>query len=219
CPYARFQGVMFDEHTLTVTYDQARGEPRGARSRKAPQAELNLGDCINCSMCVQVCPTGIDIRDGLQYECINCGACIDACDKIMDHRGYGRGVIGDGTDSGLSMQKAPREWLAKMFRPRIVVYTFLIWALIFVFVGSIWNHVPLRAEVVRDRAVMARLTEDGGIENLYQVQLGNTHIEPLELRFSVAGLPGIHLPDDETTARIEAESSATIILHARLPAD
>jgi cytochrome c oxidase accessory protein FixG len=98
CPYARFQSAMFDRDTLIVTYDEDRGEPRGARSRKADPTKLNLGACVDCTLCVQVCPTGIDIRNGLQYECIGCGACADVCDTVMDKMGYARGpgALGGG---------------------------------------------------------------------------------------------------------------------------
>ena len=102
CPYARFQSAMFDKDTLIVTYDAERGEPRGARSRKADPAALNLGACVDCSLCVQVCPTGIDIRKGLQYECIGCGVCIDVCDTVMDKLGYARGLIKYSTDNAMA---------------------------------------------------------------------------------------------------------------------
>ena len=101
CPYARFQSAMFDKDTLIVTYDVERGEPRGARSKKADLSMLSLGDCIGCNLCVQVCPTGIDIRDGLQYECIGCGACADACDAVMDKVGYARGLVKYSTQNAL----------------------------------------------------------------------------------------------------------------------
>jgi len=93
CPYARFQGAMFDRDTLIITYDQARGEPRGGRPRGIDPRSKGLGDCIDCTLCVQVCPTGIDIRDGLQYACIACGSCVDACDSVMDKMGYPRGLV------------------------------------------------------------------------------------------------------------------------------
>jgi cytochrome c oxidase accessory protein FixG len=93
CPYARFQSVMVDKDTFLVTYDKVRGEPRGSRSKSADHNALGLGDCVDCSICVQVCPTGIDIRDGLQYMCIGCGACIDACDQVMEKVNYPKGLI------------------------------------------------------------------------------------------------------------------------------
>nr|MBF0686010.1 cytochrome c oxidase accessory protein CcoG [Pseudomonas sp.] len=219
CPYARFQGVMFDDDTLTVTYDVARGEPRGSRARQATKEEHGLGDCINCTLCVQVCPTGIDIRNGLQYECINCGACVDACDDVMAKMGYEPGLIRYGTGTGLSLSKTPRQFLARLKRPRVVVYTVLLAVLSGLFLAGVWTHEPLRAEVLRDRTVMARPLDDGGIENLYRVHVTNSASEPIAVTLSVAGLPGIALPADEQQATIRAQGSTTLVLHAQLPAD
>ena len=122
CPYARFQGVMFDKDTLIISYDRARGEPQGSRSRKADLAKLGLGDCIDCTLCVQVCPTGIDIRQGLQYECIGCAACIDVCDSVMDKMNYPRGLIRYDTQNGLAQHLSRSQRLARIFRPRVLVY-------------------------------------------------------------------------------------------------
>lgn len=219
CPYARFQGVMFDDDTLTVTYDVARGEPRGSRARQATREEHGLGDCINCTLCVQVCPTGIDIRNGLQYECINCGACVDACNDVMDKMGYERDLIRYGTGTGLSMSKTPKQFLARLKRPRVVVYTVLLAVLGAAFLAGVWTHAPLRAEVLRDRAVMARPLDDGGIENLYRVHVTNSASEPISVNVTVEGLPGIALPAPERRAVIRAQGSTTLVLHAQLPAD
>ena len=116
CPYARFQSVMFDRDTLIVSYDPARGEPRGSRKRSADPAELGLGDCIDCDLCVQVCPTGIDIREGLQYECIGCALCIDACDSVMHKMGYEPGLIRYTSENALEGKKT--HWA----RPRVIGY-------------------------------------------------------------------------------------------------
>lgn len=217
CPYARFQGVMFDQDTLTVSYDAQRGEPRGSRPRSANPAELGLGDCIDCKLCVQVCPVGIDIRDGLQYECIDCGACIDACNDVMDRMGYDRGLIRYGTESGLSLKDSAGKIVRRLFRPRVVVYTFLLWALIAVFVGGIVTHSPIRADVMRDRAVMMRTTENGEVENLYQAHLINTTSQPLKLEINVSGILGISVPEDERYVTVDSQSNRIVVLHARLP--
>jgi len=219
CPYARFQGVMFDRDTVTITYDANRGEPRGSRSRQADPAALGLGDCIDCTLCVQVCPTGIDIRDGLQYECIGCAACIDACNDVMDRMEYPRGLIRYGTESGLSPRHTGKQLLRRVFRPRVLVYTAILWVLIAVFVAGLWSHVPVRLEAVRDRTVLMRNTDEGGVENLYQLHLLNTANQPLTLELSVSGLPGLELPDDERRVVIDAQGNSALVVHARLPAE
>ncbi len=127
CPYARFQSAMFDKDTFIVGYNSQRGETRGPRSRKADPKTLGLGDCIDCDLCVQVCPTGIDIRDGLQYECINCGACIDACDKTMDRMGYEKGLISYTTEHRLSGKHT------KVMRPKLLGYGSVLLVMIALF--------------------------------------------------------------------------------------
>ena len=218
CPYARFQGVMFDDDTLTVTYDAKRGEPRGSRSRQASPESLGLGDCINCTLCVQVCPTGIDIRDGLQYECINCGACVDACNDVMDRMGYARDLIRYGTGTGLTLTHTPREFLKRLKRPRVVVYTILVAGISAALLTGVLTHEPLRAEVLRDRTVLVRPLDDGGIENLYRVHVTNSGSTPMEVTVTAQGMEGLHLPEEETRATLQ-QGSTTLILHARLPAD
>src|SRR3990172_8021555 len=123
CPYARFQSAMFDRDTLVITYDGGRGEPRGARSRAADRAALGLGDCVDCGICVQVCPTGIDIRNGLQYECIGCAACIDGCDQVMEKMGYPKGLIRYSTERALKDYLKPKQLLRRVFRPRVLLYS------------------------------------------------------------------------------------------------
>ena len=130
CPYARFQSAMFDKDTLIITYDATRGEPRGARTKGTDPKAQGLGDCIDCTLCVQVCPTGIDIRKGLQYECIACAACIDACDDVMDKVGYPRGLIRYDTQHGLEGKPT------HVLRPRIIVYGTLLALLI---AGFAWR--------------------------------------------------------------------------------
>ena len=130
CPYARFQSAMFDRDTLIITYDRERGEPRGARARRADAAALGLGHCVDCDICVQVCPTGIDIRDGLQYQCIGCAACVDGCDQVMDKMGYPRGLIRYSTQNAMEQRLTVAQVLAHTFRPRVLVYAGIVWAVI-----------------------------------------------------------------------------------------
>ena len=123
CPYARFQSAMFDKDTLIISYDTARGDPRGSRGRKADPKAMGLGYCIDCGLCVQVCPTGIDIRNGLQYECIGCAACIDVCDGVMDKMGYPRGLVRYATQNSIAHRWSAATMWRRVLRPRVLVYT------------------------------------------------------------------------------------------------
>ncbi len=218
CPYARFQGVMFDRDTLTVTYDAARGEPRGARRHSASTAAAQ-GACVDCSLCVQVCPTGIDIRQGLQYECIGCAACIDACNGMMDRVGQARGLIRYGTDSGLSWRDTPRAWLARLRRARVLCYGLVLAVLVGLLAAGLAARTPLKAEVLRDRAVLSRVLDDGGVENVFRLHLTHAGAAPLTLRVSVSGLPGIRIPDAESILQAGAQANATHVAHVRLDPD
>ncbi|MCV2354145.1 cytochrome c oxidase accessory protein CcoG [Paucibacter sp. B2R-40] len=194
CPYARFQSAMFDKDTLIISYDAERGEPRGSRSKKTDIKAAGLGSCIDCTLCVQVCPTGIDIRKGLQYECIGCAACIDVCDGVMDKMDYPRGLIRYDTENGLSQHLSPAQKLRRVFRPRVVIYTIVLVILCAALLGSLlFLRSPVKLDVVRDRGVMARLVEDGFIENLYRLQVMNTTEQPQQFTVSVTGLDGATL--------------------------
>jgi cytochrome c oxidase accessory protein FixG len=189
CPYARFQSAMFDRDTLIISYDPARGEPRGSRARGVVPASVGKGDCINCTLCVQVCPTGIDIRDGLQYECIGCAACIDVCNGVMDKMGYPRGLIRYATQNGMQGGwSAARMW-RRVLRPRVLVYGAVLLAIAVAFIASLALRAPFRADVVRDRGALARLVEDGRIENVYRIQLMNASEAAQRFRIEVDGLP------------------------------
>lgn len=166
CPYARFQSAMFDADTLVISYDPERGEKRGKRARKANLEDLGLGDCIDCSWCVQVCPTGIDIRDGLQYDCIACGACIDACDQIMDKMNYPRGLIKYTTQHAI--EKKP----SRILRPRIFIYLGLLTVLCIGFALGVGGRDPLITDVIRDRNALYRVNNER-VENTYTLSLIN----------------------------------------------
>ncbi|MBP7522194.1 MAG: cytochrome c oxidase accessory protein CcoG [Leptothrix sp. (in: Bacteria)] len=193
CPYARFQSAMFDRDTLIISYDTERGEPRGSRSRKADPKQLGLGSCIDCGLCVQVCPTGIDIRKGLQYECIGCAACIDVCDGIMDKMAYPKGLIRYATENSLAEHLSWRDIVRRVMRPRVMIYTAILVAICTAFVVSIALRSPFRVDVVRDRASLARIVDDGRIENIYRLQVMNATEQAQRYRVSVSGLPGIAL--------------------------
>ena len=193
CPYARFQSAMFDHDTLIVTYDTERGEPRGARSRKADRSQLQLGECVDCSLCVQVCPTGIDIRKGLQYECIGCGACADVCDTVMDKMGYPRGLVRYTTQNALNNHWTRQQVWRRVMRPRVLIYSAILFSLVVGLLTALSLRTPFKADVVRDRATLARVTEDGRLENIYRLQLMNATETSKQFRLSVRGLDGIAL--------------------------
>ncbi|WP_349743878.1 cytochrome c oxidase accessory protein CcoG [Roseateles cavernae] len=186
CPYGRFQGSMLDPATLVVSYDEVRGEPRGARSRGVDARALSQGDCVDCSLCVQVCPVGIDIRQGLQAACISCGLCIDACNQVMDKLRAPRGLIRFSALQGhASQRRAGPAWL----RPRVLVYGSLLMLLGAALVWAWLARPALRMNVLRDRAVLSRRAEDGAVENLYRLQLMNASLQArrLSLQASTTG--------------------------------
>ncbi|HKX95287.1 MAG TPA: cytochrome c oxidase accessory protein CcoG [Methylibium sp.] len=193
CPYARFQSAMFDHDTMIVSYDETRGEPRGSRPRGADAAARGQGDCIDCTLCVQVCPTGIDIRKGLQYECIGCAACIDACDGVMDKVGSPRGLIRYATQNALAGRWSAKRQLARVFRPRVLVYGTVMLLITAGFVTSLVLRQPFRFDLVRDRAALARVVGHGDIENVYRLQLMNSTERVQRYRVAVAGLDGATL--------------------------
>ena len=190
CPYARFQSAMFDKDTLIISYDVERGEPRGSRGRSTDLQTAKLGHCIDCHLCVQVCPTGIDIRQGLQYECIGCAACIDVCDGVMDKMQYPRGLIRYDTQNGLDQHYTRAQRWRRVLRPRVLVYSLVLGAICVALVVSLALRTPFRVDVVRDRGTLARLVEDGRIENVYRLQLMNASELPQRFRIAVSGLPG-----------------------------
>jgi cytochrome c oxidase accessory protein FixG len=195
CPYARFQSVMFDKDTLIVTYDAERGEPRGKRAKGVDSRAQGKGDCIDCSICVQVCPTGIDIRDGLQYMCIGCGACVDACNQVMDKVGSPRGLIRYSSENALKNKWNKRQQWAHLLRPRILIYTALLLVMVSLFVGGLATRDPLKMNVMRDRNVLSREIPGGLVENVYQVQLMNTSEKPRRIKVEARGIDGIAVHD------------------------
>jgi cytochrome c oxidase accessory protein FixG len=198
CPYARFQSAMFDRDTLIIYYDEKRGEPRGSRKRSADRHALGLGDCIDCTMCVQVCPTGIDIREGLQYECIACSCCIDACDDVMDKMGYPPGLIRYTTENAIEGKKS------RILRPRIIIYLAILLALVSVLLYSLLMRTPLELDVIRDRNRLFRETDSGLIENVYTLKIINMDDVEHSYRLTASGIPGLELFIDEPEIRVDA---------------
>ena len=193
CPYARFQGVMFDPDTLVITYDPERGEPRGARKKGVDTKAAGLGDCVDCGLCVVVCPTGIDIRKGQQYECIGCGACIDACDPVMEKIGLPRGLIRYTTENALAKHFTQQEVVGHLLRPRIILYLAILTIITVAAIWSLATRVPLKVDVIRDRSTLAREADDGQIENVYNLKIMNTTEERQSYTVAVSGLDGIEV--------------------------
>jgi cytochrome c oxidase accessory protein FixG len=210
CPYARFQSAMFDKDTLVIAYDEKRGEPRGGRSKTDNPAEKGLGDCIGCTLCVQVCPTGIDIREGLQIECIACAACIDVCDQVMDKMDYKRGLISYTTEHKLN------GFETRVFRPRIMVYAVLLLALVAGVAWSVNNRVLLRAELLRDRNALYRELPGELIENIYTLKLINMDFKPHRYKVEVLNNDNIQLfisPEPE----LDPEEVGNFVLRMQAP--
>jgi cytochrome c oxidase accessory protein FixG len=187
---------MFDRDTLIITYDPERGEPRGPRSKKADPARLGLGACTDCNACVEACPTGIDIRKGLQYECIGCAACIDACDQVMEKMDYPKGLIRYSTEHAIEKHWGWKEILGHIVRPRVVIYSTILATICAAFVWGIATKATLRVDVIRDRATLAREVEGGLIENVYRLHVLNVSEAPHRYAVSVSGLPGIDMVGD-----------------------
>jgi len=197
CPYARFQSAMFDRNTLIISYDPERGEPRGGRKRGVDPKTVNLGDCIDCNLCVQVCPTGIDIRNGLQYECIACAACIDVCNGVMDKMAYPRGLIRYTT------QNAVDKIVTRVLRPRVIVYGILLFAIAAGFVTALALREPVAMDVLHDRNALYRLVGDESVENVYLLKIMNKDIKPHTYRVEASGLKDIRIETDPETIVVQ----------------
>ena len=213
CPYARFQSAMFDKDTLIISYDEERGEPRGSRKRSVDHKEAGLGDCIDCQLCVQVCPTGIDIRKGLQYECIACAACIDACDSIMDKMDYPRGLVRYTTEHALNNEGT------RVLRPRMFVYATLLLILIVGLTTSVATRTPIILDVIRDRNALYRELPGDIIENTYTLKVINQSNEPRQFALSVAGVDGITLDGVSDAVTVDGGGVLSVPVRARAHRD
>ena len=194
CPYARFQSAMFDKDTFTVAYDPKRGEQRGPRSRKTSREDnlaKGLGDCIDCNLCVQVCPTGIDIRNGLQYECINCGACVDACNGVMEKMNYPKGLISFTSEEQLE------GGTTHIIRPKLIGYAVVLFVMVGLLALEIVNRVPLEVDIIRDRGTLYRETNDGLIENVFTLKILNKSQQEYQYKIVAEGLGEYRYLGDE----------------------
>ena len=216
CPYARFQSAMFDKDTLIVSYDVARGEPRGARSRKVDPSAPALGACVDCNACVQVCPTGIDIRKGLQYECIGCGGCVDACDAVMTRMNFPLGLIRFTTQNAVAKGWGPAEITRHVLRPRVLVYATVLLSLCLALGWSLVSRTPLKVDVVRDRTALARTVGGGVIENVYRLQVMNATEQPQRYRIAADGLPGLAVAS-EAEVNVGPTESRWVPVRLQLP--
>jgi cytochrome c oxidase accessory protein FixG len=216
CPYARFQSAMFDNDTLIVTYDAERGEPRGPRAKSADVTALNLGSCVDCTLCVQVCPTGIDIRDGLQYECIGCGACADVCDTVMDKLGYAKGLVRYSTQNAIDNKWTSAQIWERLMRPRIQIYTMILVAVTVGLFVSIGMRTPFKVDVERDRSTLSRITESGTLENVYRLQVMNASETEQTYRMAVDGLPNLRITT-ETEIKVAPAQSRWVVLSVDIP--
>jgi cytochrome c oxidase accessory protein FixG len=212
CPYARFQSAMFDKDTLIISYDEPRGEPRGARRRGTLARAQGLGDCIDCTLCVQVCPTGIDIRRGLQYECIACGACIDACDSVMDKMSSPRGLIRYTTEQAVHGRQT------HIIRPRMIVYAALLTIVAGFLVYSLFTRTPLILDVIRDRNALYREVHGDRIENIYSLKVINLDNAPHAYSLLVSGIDQMQVATPTGPIQIPAGTVSTVITRLEAPA-
>jgi len=224
CPYARFQSAMFDKDTLIISYDPERGEPRGrrlsadhsTRGHSTAVAAKPVGDCIDCGLCVQVCPTGIDIRQGLQYECIGCAACVDVCNNVMDKMQYPRGLIRYDTQRGMGQHLSPAQKLKHIWRPRVLAYGAVLLLISAGLLASLVMRTTFKVDVVRDRGSLGRVVEDGFVENVYRVQVMNATEQAQTFRISATGLPGLSAETRGDLVRLESAQASWVPVSLRL---
>ncbi len=212
CPYARFQGVMFDDNTLIISYDEKRGNPRGARKR-GQDKPADIGDCIDCSLCVQACPTGIDIRDGLQYQCIACAACIDVCDDVMEKMDYDKGLVRYTT-----LNETKGKGL-HVFRQRVFVYAAIILGLVFAMLWSLVTRIPVSLDITRDRNILYREAANGKLENVYKLRIMNQHSKAHNFVISLEGLPSASLDRDEKETYVKSGEIIDTLVRVQISED
>ena len=206
CPYARFQSAMFDKDTMIVSYDAVRGEGRGPRKKGVDYKAEGLGDCIDCKLCVQVCPVGIDIRKGLQYECIGCGLCIDACNSVMDKMEYPRGLIRLTTQNAVAKAWKHAQMIRRIFRPRVLIYSTVLIALSAAMIASLVLREPVKVDVIRDRAALSRIVAGGKLENVYRLQIMNATESEQRYRITAVGLQSLEVASEQEVTVGPAET-------------
>ncbi len=210
CPYARFQSAMFDKNTLIISYDEVRGEPRGSRKKSTDAKQQGLGDCVDCKLCVQVCPTGIDIRHGLQYQCIGCAACVDVCDQVMDKMGYDKGLIKYTTQNAIDGIKT------KILRPRVIVYAAILLIITVALFSHMLTRLPLELDIIRDRNALYRETNNGLIENSYSLKVINMDNHPHQYKIEVRGLTGLVVDPPNKVFHVKSGEVITVPLSLRI---
>lgn len=211
CPYGRLQSAMQDPDTIHIGYDQRRGEPRGKLQT------VNAGDCVDCRRCVAVCPTGIDIRNGLQYECIGCAACIDACDEVMDKMNYPRGLIRYTTENALEKHYPESQIWTRIKRPRVIMYSLVLFTVAGIAITGLMMRQPMKVDILRDRASLVRETQDGLLENTYNIRFINISENPQKLKLSVQGLPGIKLVAERDVFDVPPTGNVLVTLNVQAP--
>jgi cytochrome c oxidase accessory protein FixG len=231
CPWPRIQGAMLDEHSLVVTYNDWRGEPRSRHRKKLEIAGERAGDCVDCNACVAVCPAGIDIRDGQQLECISCALCIDACDQVMDKVGLPKGLISYSTLNAYEAHKAGKpiadfSW-REIIRPRTLIYT-AGWAAIGVaMLIALGMRDRMDISVRHDRNPQFVQLSDGGIRNGYTILLMNMQQRPRIFEVSAANLTGAKLamtgsdeaPADKVAVEVAADKLRAVKIFVTVPPD
>ncbi|MBA6295205.1 cytochrome c oxidase accessory protein CcoG [Colwellia sp. MB02u-9] len=209
CPYSRFQSAMFDKNTLVVAYDKLRGESRGARKRHQQPKDLGLGDCVDCNLCVEVCPVGIDIRNGLQYECINCGACIDACDQTMSKFNYAKGLISYTSENALEGKKV------KLLRPKIIGYAVMSVLAMAFMIFTIQVRVPIEFSILRDRGTLFQLDFQDKVTNSYLLKITNK--SKVDRQFKITVLEKVVSLSVDGKVMIKAGEIASVPVHLTMP--
>lgn len=188
CPWPRFQAAMLDADSLVVSYRKYRGEPRG--SHKAGQSWDGRGDCVDCQFCVAVCPTGIDIRDGLQLECIGCGLCVDACNTIMKRVGRPPGLIAFDTENHLKAAETKSSYRYRLFRPRVIVYAALLGIITLIMALSLFLRSTSEIHVLRERSPLFVVLSDGSVRNDFTVKILNKSRDAVDFALALEGLNG-----------------------------
>jgi cytochrome c oxidase accessory protein FixG len=221
CPYARFQAVMYEQDTLAVSYDRKRGEaekgrhqPIKALNTHAMRRDSGYGDCIDCGFCVQVCPTGIDIRNGLQYQCISCGLCIDACDNIMDSVGYPRGLIRYDSERNLAREQplpAKVEW--KRFK--VIGYACALLLMSGLLLYNIKTSSSTEVNVLQNRQPLFTLLSDGSFRNRYLIHIVNKTEQDQTYRLGVTGIPEAAL-DMGNFSQVTVRAGKTLAVNANV---
>ncbi len=214
CPYARLQGVMYDQDTVLPAYDAERGEPRGKLKKGA--VDGSKGSCIDCKVCVAVCPTGIDIRKGQQEGCITCGLCIDACDSIMDKTDQPRGLIRYASYKELHHDQ---NVLPMYRRPRVIIYSLILLLALSGIIYGFTTLSPTEFKVIHDRQPLYVRLSDGSIQNKYTLKLLNKTQQPITVRYSVSGLEGASLHGMEDEVIVEPGRVVPVTALVRAPAD